>query len=54
MEALENVYAGWRRKLMRYIADTVDFELKEPTVVTLGNLMEDTGDIRSSFVQWKK
>ena len=36
MEALENVYAGWRRKLMRYIADTVDFELKEPTVVTLG------------------
>ena len=34
--SLENVYAGWRRKLMRYIADTVDFELKEPTVVTLG------------------
>ena len=33
MEALENVYAGWRRKLMRYIADTVDFELKEPTDV---------------------
>ena len=36
MEALENVYAGWRRKLMKYIADTVDFELEEPTVVTLG------------------
>ena len=36
MEALENVYAGWRRKPMRYIADTVDFELKEPTVVTFG------------------
>ena len=33
---MENVHAGWRRKLMKYIADTVDFELKEPTVVTLG------------------
>ena len=33
---MENVHAGWRRKLMKYIADTVDFELTEPTVVTLG------------------
>ena len=33
---MENVHAGWRRKLMRYIADTVDFELEESTVVTLG------------------
>ena len=40
---------------MRYIADTVDFELKEPTVVDSWEiLMEDTGDTRSSFVQWKK
>ena len=33
---MENVHAGWRRKLMKYIADTVDFQLEEPTVVTLG------------------
>ena len=33
---MENVHTGWRRKLMKYIADTVDFQLEEPTVVTLG------------------
>ena len=33
---MENVHAGWRRKLMKYIADTVDFQLEEPTVETLG------------------
>ena len=26
---MENVHAGWRRKLMKYIADTVDFQLEE-------------------------
>ena len=38
---------------MKYIADTVDFQLEEPTVVTLGNLTEDTEDIRSFCIQWK-
>ena len=33
---MENVHAGWRRKLMKYIADTVDFQLEEPTWKNLG------------------
>ena len=47
---MENVHAGWRRKLMKYIADTVDFQLEEPTVVTLGKF---DGRHRGFCIQWK-
>ena len=32
---------------MRYITDTTEFQIEEPTIVTLVSLTEGTGGIRS-------
>ena len=35
---------------MKYIADTTEFQITEPTIVTLGKITDSTGVIRSFCV----
>ena len=39
---------------MHYITNTMEFQIHEPTVVTIGNLTAGTGDIRRSWLRWDK